>query len=100
VKDGISDMDAIKDGATAAPIVAELKAEEARNEVLVLELAELEQVTTVASMEDKRLLREVQAQAADIRRLMLEQVAKARQMFRKLDVRVVCDPIEENGKKG
>jgi hypothetical protein len=64
-------------------------------------MAALEQMTTVASLEDKRLLHSVHAQAADLRRLLREHVAKARQMLRKLDVNVVCEPpFEENGKKG
>ena len=93
-------VQAIKEGAGIAPLVAELKAEEEHKATMVRELAGLDDVEAVASMEDTRLRRDVEAQAADVRRLMLEHVAKARQMLRKLDVRVVCEPFEEQDQKG
>jgi hypothetical protein len=93
-------VNAIKEGAAAAPLVAELQAEEARKAVLVQELGELDHTASVASLEDKRLLREVMAQAVDLKRLLLDHVPKARQMLRKLDVHILCAPVEEHGKKG
>jgi hypothetical protein len=56
---------------------------EARREVLVAELAALDAGATL--LEDKTVLKEIAAQAADIRKLLREYVSHARQMLRKLE---------------
>ncbi|MEE8492722.1 MAG: hypothetical protein V3S25_01650, partial [Nitrospirales bacterium] len=78
-----------------------LKIEEARKEVLQTQLTELDDLGTIASLDAKRVARDLRERVSDVRGLLGRHVTRARQMLRKvLDGKIVCEPFEENGVRG
>ena len=92
---------AVSRGEAMEPLLAALKAEGERKKVLVQDLAGMDEVAKVVSLDAKRLQRDLNAQATDVRGLLAKHVPQARQMLRKLLVgRLDVTPIERNGQKG
>ncbi len=92
---------AVSRGEAVEPLLAALKAEGERKKVLVQDLAGMDEVAKVVSLDAKRLQRDLNAQATDVRGLLSKHVPQARQMLRKLLVgRLDVTPIERNGQKG
>ncbi|HWT79989.1 MAG TPA: hypothetical protein VN648_14480, partial [Candidatus Methylomirabilis sp.] len=92
---------AVSRGEAMEPLLAALKAEEERKKVLVQELAGLDDMTKVASLDAARLQRQLATHAADVRGLLYKHVPQARQMLRKVLVgRLDLTPIEQDGRKG
>ena len=94
-------MAAVSRGDAVEPLLAALKAEGERKKVLVQDLAGMDEVAKVVSLDAKRLQRDLNAQATNVRGLLAKHVPQARQMLRKLLVgRLDVTPIERNGQKG
>jgi DNA invertase Pin-like site-specific DNA recombinase len=90
-------LTAITDGVPGRTVKAGMEQNEAREDALRQELADLDASGAIASLEAGALRKEIAAQADDIRRLLGEQVPKARQMLRKLEVRVTVERFEDDG---
>ncbi len=94
-------VEAIATGDTSKAVFATLKSEEARKEVLQTQLTELADLGKIASLDAKRVARDLRERVSDVRGLLGRHVTRARQMLRKvLDGRIVCEPFEENGVRG
>jgi site-specific DNA recombinase len=94
-------VDAVARGEANDALFARLRSEEARKKTLVAELAALQQSTAVASLDGKRLERELTARGADVKGLLGRHVPQTRQILRKLIVgRLTCEAFEEGGQRG
>lgn len=95
-------VDAIAKGQHMDPLLAKLKAEEARKKDLVAELDRLTMPADVVTLDEARLKRELHHRMADAKGLIGRQRAEARQILRKLlDQPLQFEAFEEEGgKKG
>ena len=94
-------VEAIATGDKSKAVFTTLKIEEARKEVLQIQLTELDDLGRIASLDAKRVARDLRERVGDIRSLLGRHVTQARQMLRKvLDGKIRCEPFEENGVRG
>ncbi len=95
-------VDAIAKGQHMDPLLAKLKAEEARKKDLIAELDQLAKPADVITLDEARLKRELRTRIADAKGLLGRQRAEARQILRKLlDQPLQFEAFEEEGgKKG
>ncbi len=73
---------AISRGEVVEPLLAALKGEEARKATLTQELAGLEEIAKIVSIDTPRLQRDLKARAAAVRALLARHIPQARQMLR------------------
>jgi site-specific DNA recombinase len=82
-------------------VTASLHKEEVRKKAVAQELARLDELAQVVSMDAKRLAKDLRSRLEDIPALFARHVPQARQMLRKLlDGHILCEPIMEGGKRG
>ena len=95
-------VDAIAKGQHMDPLLAKLKAEEARKKDLITELDQLTRPADVVTLDEARLKRELHTRIADAKGLLGRQRTEARQILRKLlDQPLQFEAFEEDGgKKG
>ena len=94
-------VEAVARGEGSAGVFAKIKAEEERKQILVQELASLNDMVQVTSLDAKRLSKALRERVRDVPALLREHVPQARQVLRKLlDGPVICDPIKQEGKVG
>ncbi len=87
-------VEAITQGEALPPLVAALRAEEARKAVLLTERDSLAQFATVASLDRKRMERDLTALAADARGLLGQHPREARRVLQTMLVdRLECAPF-------
>jgi site-specific DNA recombinase len=88
-------------GDTVAPLIARLKAEEARKKALIVELDTLAQGAPVVVLDEARIKKDLRARTADVRGLLGRHVTQARQILRKLLVGPLqCTAVEADGQRG
>jgi hypothetical protein len=93
-------LDAAARGEATDSLLARLKAEDARKKALAAELQAL-QASIVASLDSKRLGRELTARTADVKGLLGRHLPQTRQILRKLIVgRLTCEAFEVDGQRG
>ena len=91
----------IANGKGTDSVIDELHREEARKKVVVTELARLNNLAQVTSIDVARLAKDLRKRLEDIPALFVRHVPQARQMLRKLlDGHIQCEPIIEDGKPG
>ncbi len=94
-------VEAIATGDKSKAVFATLKSEEARKEVLQIQLTELDDLGKIASLDAKRVARDLRERVGDVRGLLGRHVNQARQMLRTvLDGKIHCEPFEEDGVRG
>ena len=94
-------LEAVKQGKGTASLLGSLQAEEDRRAGVLRDLAGLEGLAKVASLDIKRMAQRLRARATDIRGLLGRHIPQARQMLRKLITgRLVCEPFDEEGQRG
>ena len=94
-------MDVVARGGANDALLARLRAEDARKNALVAELEGLHRSASVASLDWKRLERELAARAADIKGLLGRHVPQTRQILRRLIVgRLSCEAFAKDGQPG
>src|SRR5262245_20958971 len=94
-------VDAVARGEASDSLFARLKAEETRKRALVAELEARQQCAALASLDGKRLGRELAARTSDIKGLLGRHVPQTRQILRKLLVgRLTCEAFENDGQRG
>ena len=94
-------MDAVARGEAEDSLFARLKTEEARKKTLLAEMEVLKRSATVASLDSKRLEREIGERVTDIKGLLGRHVPQTRQILRKLVVgRLTCEAFEKDGQRG
>ena len=95
-------VDAIAQGEEVTPLLAKLKAEEARKKDLVTELDRLNQPADLVNYDETRLKREIRQRITDAKGLLDCQRPEARQILRRLlDQPLQFEAYEdEGGKKG
>ena len=78
-----------------------MQKEEAAKKALIAQLGDLDRLTRVASLDVKRIERDLTARIADVKGLLGSHVPQARQMLRKLiDGQVICTPFDNARGKG
>jgi hypothetical protein len=94
-------LDALAEGTAAKDeIIARMTADKGRKTALVDELAGLERLTSVASLDQGRLKKNLRARVADVKALLGRDAQQARQMRRKLLTgKITMDPTEELEKR-
>lgn len=93
-------VDAIAKGQSMDPLLAKLKAEEARKKDLVRELEQLATVDQVTSLDDARLKRELKARLADTKALLGRHIAGSRRLLRTLlEHPLRCEAVREGDRK-
>ena len=93
--------EAIGTGRATDMLLDLLEAEGDRKKALIRELAALKEADQVAALDIGGLTKTVRATVADVRGLLGQHVAQARQMLQKLvDGRLDCTPYELNGQRG
>jgi hypothetical protein len=94
-------VEAIARGQGSDSVYASLHAEEARKKVLVGQLAELNSLGNVASLDAKALAQNLRGRIKEMRALLGRHVPEARQILRKLiEGKLVCQPVLEAGRPG
>lgn len=94
-------VDAVARGEAEDSLFARLKTEEARKKTLLAEMEVLKRSATVASLDSKRLEREIGERVTDIKGLLGRHVPQTRQILRKLVVgRLTCEAFEKDGQRG
>lgn len=94
-------VDVVARGGANDALLARLRAEDARKSALVTELEALHRSASVASLDWKRLERELTARAADIKGLLGRHVPQTRQILRRLIVgRLTCEAFAKDGQRG
>lgn len=93
-------VDAIAKGQSMDPLLAKLKAEEARKKNLVQELEQLTTADRTTSLDDARLKRELKARLADTKALLGRHIAGSRQLLRTLlEHPLRCEAVLEGDRK-
>ena len=93
-------VDAIAAGDKNRMLIDRLQAEETRREELVKELAQLETIEQVSSLDEARLKREIKARLADVRGLLGRQVSEARRILRTfLEHPLRCEAVRKGYRK-
>jgi hypothetical protein len=83
------------------PLLAKLKEEETRKELLVLELESLVKHGKIGQLDEVRLKRDLRERISDSKALLSRDKAQARQVLRKLlDQPLMFVQCSENGKAG
>ena len=95
-------VDAIARGENMEPLLARLRLEECRKKELVVELDSLTKPAQIVDLDNKaRLKRNLLDRVADAKSLLGRHTTQARQILRKLlEKPLMCEVIEEGGKKG
>ncbi len=94
-------VELVANGRGTDAVVDSLHVEEARKKVVLGELAQLDDMAHVASLDAARLAKDLRSRLDDLPALFARHVPQARQMLRKLiDGHILCEPILEGGKPG
>ena len=93
-------VDAIAKGQAMDPLLAKLKAEEARKEDLVRELEQLATADQVSSLDEARLKRDLRVRFADTKGILDRHISSARRLLRVLtDQPLRCEAVREGDRK-
>ena len=93
-------VDAIAKGQPMDPLLAKLKAEEARKKELVRELERNEAVDQVTSLDHARIKRELNARLADTKALLGRHIAGSRRLLRALlEHPLRCEAVKNSDQK-
>lgn len=93
-------VDAIAKGQSMDPLLAKLRAEEARKKDLVRQLEQLVTENQVTSLDDARLKRELKARLADTKALLGRHIAGSRRLLRTLlEHPLRCEAVREGDRK-
>lgn len=94
-------VELIATGRGTEAVIAALHREEGRKKALLRDLAGLDQLAEIVSLDEKRLTKQLQDRLGDIPALFERHIPLARKLLRTLlDGHILCEPIEENGKPG
>jgi site-specific DNA recombinase len=94
-------VDAIARGENMEPLLARLRLEECRKKELIAELDSLTKPANIVDLDKARLKRNLLDRVADAKSLLRRHTTQARQILRKLlEKPLMCEVIEEGGKKG
>ena len=92
---------ASRTGRGSESVTTSLHKEEARRKALLEELAQIDGLAHVASLDAARLAKDLHNRLEDLPALFARHLPQARQMLRKLlDGHILCEPIIEDGKRG
>jgi site-specific DNA recombinase len=82
-------------------VITTLEREEARKASILKDLAELDELAGVVSLDEKRLMKQLRERLGDLPALFGRHIPLARRILRTLlDGHILCEPIEEGGKPG
>ena len=94
-------VDAIARGENMEPLLARLRLEEYHKKELVAELESLTKPAQIVDLDKTRLKRNLLDRLGDAKSLLRRHTTQARQILRKLlEKPLICEVIEEGGKKG
>ena len=94
-------VETIANGKSTDAVFVSLHQEEARKKSLLNELARLDNLAQVVSLDATSLAKDLRSRLGDIPALFTRHVPLARQMLRRLlDGHIMCEPIFEDGKPG
>src|SRR5262249_38990748 len=95
-------VDAVTRGLGTDELLRALQTEGDRKQTLVAELAGLDDLTRVVSVDARQLALDLAAIAVDVKKVLAKHIRPARQMIRQLlEGRIHCEPFEEaDGARG
>ncbi|HEX3203773.1 MAG TPA: hypothetical protein VHQ67_03405 [Nitrospiraceae bacterium] len=94
-------VEAIARGQGSDSLFASLREEEARKKVVVGQLADLNNLGNVTSLDAKALVRNLRRRLRDMKALLARHVPETRQMVRQLiEGKLICRPILEGSRLG
>ena len=93
-------VDAIAKGQAMDPLLAKLKAEEARKEDLVRELEQLATADQVSSLDEARLKQDLRVRFADTKGILDRHISSVRRLLRVLmDQPLRCEAVRDGDRK-
>jgi hypothetical protein len=82
-------------------VITTLEREEARKTSVLKDLAELDELAGIVSLDEKRLVKQLRERLGDLPALFGRHIPLARRILRTLlNGHILCEPIEEGGKPG
>lgn len=94
-------VEAVARGQATDALFANLRAEEDRKKAILRELDQMDSLMSIASLDAKRIAKNLESRLGDVKGLLSRHVPKTRQILRKLlDGPLVCEPFQEGGSRG